>query len=153
PDADAFAKGNSVRDVKSEPAFWVVQAFGAYEGETDRSNDPNDGPKNPDLGLAADRKSDAGVVLEDDGPAIVYFETIRDVWQSYRDTFAANGVEFSLTQDEVVKRIMLHESLHRFGLKHADPPTDPPSPGDVGPLDPASTMKQGVDGASSFIIT
>ena len=109
----AFEAGNSVRDVASTQDFWVIQVFGAYEGDEDRSNDG--GEDESDYGFAPGL---AGATIGQ-GPSIVYTETVRDG--------AAEAA--GLAEDALLNRVALHESLHRFGLLHTFPN------GDSGPLD------------------
>jgi hypothetical protein len=122
-DFEAFSVGDSVRDVRSEEAFWVVQMFGAYEGPDTKDNDDEF-----DVRL--------GTAPGTDGPCNVYFEAIRD-----NRAFLVDNVPEATFASETtaVARVALHESLHRFGLYHPDPAANQ---GAMGPYE----FSTGVEG-------
>jgi hypothetical protein len=119
-DAAAAAKGNVVRDRASLNRFWVVQIVSAYEGE---SAEDFDGEGTATWGFAPGN----------DGPCLIYHETIRDTAAScagvanWAGTVAAGVLE---------TRIVLHESLHKFAMSHDG------GAHDTGPLS-ANTNRSG----------
>jgi hypothetical protein len=111
-DDDAEGQSNASRDVPSQDTFWVVQIVGAYEGPESADFDPNT------------EDFEAGFSPIGAG-CLIYMEVIRDL--------AANVPGDHADQPTLEKRIVFHESLHKFDLTH----TIPPGVGDEGPLDPA----------------
>gem|GEM_PF-5763416 len=117
-DAAAAATGNAVRDVPSVERFWVIHIVGAYEGEVTEDFDPDVLP------------ATYGYAPGDDGPCLIYLETIRD-----RQVFPGpNPPALAITQAEFIERTVLHESAHRFNMLHGTPP------GDEGPLSVANNL-------------
>lgn len=116
-DADAIANGDSVRDVRSEVDYWVVQVFAAYEFTQQRDHDP----------LHSAFLGGRALGLGHDKPTVIYTETMRDVSATNVQECGALPPPGHLT------RAVVHEVAHRFDMEHAIPP-DPLNPGDQGPL-------------------
>jgi len=84
----------------------------APEGEADEDFDPDVLP------------GTYGYSPGDDGPCLIYLETIRD-----RQVFPGpNPPALGITQADFIERTVLHESAHRLNMLHGTPP------GDEGPL-------------------
>lgn len=114
-EAQAASPGNSIRDVQSKDDFWVVQVVGAYEGPTEQDYDNEESST---LGYSP---------LENaDGPLLIYLETIRDLAENSE---APNKVP----EATLIRRVVLHESLHHFNLLHDMDPAGG-GIGDEGPL-------------------
>jgi hypothetical protein len=117
--------GEAVRDVRSLDRFWIVQIVGAYEGPRTATFTDFDPPIG-NLGLPESKLVMYGVtpLQGQDGPSLVFLETIRD-----RRAYRGPHVEHvTITEDLLTERIVFHESLHRFNIVHGTPL------GDEGPL-------------------
>ena len=98
------ATAESVRNVRSEDAFWVVQLMYGYDYA--RNVDHDDNLETFVLGM--------GIRAGQDGPAYTLFETIRDV--------AAHepSVGAGITYEMLLERVSLHEATHKFDMRHSD---------------------------------
>jgi hypothetical protein len=104
--------GNLYHDVPSLPRFWVTLLFAAYEGP---SNSDNDKPQ-PEVAIAAGATPPSP--NDDDGPCVIFYETIRD-YRAYR---AQVGQPVPVAETKLVDRTIFHESAHRFDMDHPKPP-------------------------------
>jgi hypothetical protein len=121
--AEKRAAAELARDVRSEPLFWVIQQFGAYEGDPDKSFDPE-----PQV------ESELGHAIATDGPCVIFTETIRDVREWNAELLAQLSLDPPAAVNVLIERIAHHESVHKFGISHGGPG------GDEGPLGARTPM-------------
>ncbi|MGI8978289.1 MAG: hypothetical protein ACR2FY_03595 [Pirellulaceae bacterium] len=96
--------GNAVRDVDSRKDFWVIQVFAAYEYDPRNDYDPLLGVA--ETAILGNTAFGAGTKA----PVNVYLETIRDVGANFPG---------AVDEERLRRRVVVHESLHRFGhLSH-----------------------------------
>jgi hypothetical protein len=138
----AAAPTAALRDVPSLNRFWVVNLVGSYEGPAAADNDPNG--ESAVLGFTTPPGGS-------DGPAHIYYETIRDV-RAYLAVLAAGDPTQPMPADEdtLVRRTVLHESGHRFNMVHSSPPDPVNNPGDQGPLRTLPNNVFGTDADNQF---
>ena len=111
-------KSGPVRDVASEPAFWVIHTIGAYEERTETVGDNKGGDWDPNweanswLGWAYQYGAD--------GSNFIFYETIRD--RQLNDPLPNPPTPVDV--DTLTERVVFHEALHRFlGPHGGDPDT------------------------------
>jgi len=109
-----------VRDVPSQDAFWVEQVVTIYLG--------------PSIAGRLDPRS---VVLswaepEQDGPVYIARQELQDSYDRSKKNDPPNLNTLRVPFATYLSRVILHESLHRFGMTHENASNDPHNPGVQG---------------------
>lgn len=110
------AKADLIRDVKSEPFFWVVQIIDAYEHSPVRDNDVAgpDSNGNPNTRDAGSWYAGYAHVENGDKANTIYHETIRDVHKEGQTSNDTPGGDKLVDVATHLRILVAHEVLHRF---------------------------------------
>ncbi len=112
-DVDGEVLGNAVRDVPSQDDYWVMQVVTIYRGPLWRPQ--------PQEWLSW---------VEPVKGAPIYIAT-EEIARNYERRQEPNKVKPEL----YTQRIILHETLHRFGMQHVNQALYPQNPGNEGVMD------------------
>jgi hypothetical protein len=110
------AKADLIRDVKSEPLFWVVQIIDAYEHSPDWDNDVAgaDSKGNPNTRNAGEWYAGYAHREDKDQANVIYHETIRDVHKEGQTSDNTPGGDKLVDLETHMRILVAHEVLHRF---------------------------------------
>lgn len=117
-----IAAAETVRDVKSEEYFWVVQTIDAYEHAVDFDNDTPgpDSQGNTDTRDAGAWFAGYAHIQNGDSANTIYHETIRDVHAEGQTSDNTPTGQPLVPLPTHMRILVAHESLHRFLGYHTE---------------------------------